>query len=91
MDILYLLIPLSALMVLLLIGVFGWALHRGQFDDLEHEGARILQNDASLTSAVATPFDAGQAAAAAAPEQSPQRKGPMPQPTPTPTGSSIHP
>ncbi len=35
MDILYLLIPLSVLLVLLVIGVFAWALHRGQFDDLE--------------------------------------------------------
>ena len=42
MDILYLLIPLSAGLVLVVIGVFGWALHRGQFDDLEREGERIL-------------------------------------------------
>jgi cbb3-type cytochrome oxidase maturation protein len=45
MDILYLLIPLSALLVLAIIGVFGWALYRGQFEDLEHEGERILQPD----------------------------------------------
>jgi cbb3-type cytochrome oxidase maturation protein len=44
MDILYLLIPLSAALVLLIIGVFGWALHRGQFDDLEREGERILSD-----------------------------------------------
>ena len=42
MDILYLLIPLSVVLVLLVIGVFAWALHRGQFDDLDDEGARIL-------------------------------------------------
>jgi cbb3-type cytochrome oxidase maturation protein len=47
MDILYLLIPLSAVLVLAIIGVFGWALHRGQFDDLEREGERILQQEAS--------------------------------------------
>jgi cbb3-type cytochrome oxidase maturation protein len=46
MDILYLLIPLSAVLVLAIIGVFGWALHRGQFDDLEREGERILQQEA---------------------------------------------
>ncbi|MBN8510043.1 MAG: cbb3-type cytochrome oxidase assembly protein CcoS [Burkholderiales bacterium] len=45
MDILYLLIPLSAGLVLLILGVFGWALHRGQFEDLEREGERILQDD----------------------------------------------
>jgi cbb3-type cytochrome oxidase maturation protein len=45
MDILYLLIPLSAVLVLCIIGVFGWALHRGQFDDLEKEGERILGPD----------------------------------------------
>jgi cbb3-type cytochrome oxidase maturation protein len=47
MDILYLLIPLSAVLVLAIIGVFGWALHRGQFDDLEREGERILQQEAT--------------------------------------------
>ena len=45
MEILYLLIPLSAVIVLLIIAVFGWALNRGQFDDLEREGERILQHD----------------------------------------------
>jgi cbb3-type cytochrome oxidase maturation protein len=63
MDILYLLIPLSAALVLLILGVFGWALHRGQFEDLEREGARILDYDA--------PLDSGQAVARQAPEQSP--------------------
>jgi cbb3-type cytochrome oxidase maturation protein len=41
-DILYLLIPLSSVLVLGIVGVFAWALHRGQFDDLETEGGRIL-------------------------------------------------
>ena len=42
MDALYLLIPLSAALVLVLIGVFAWALHNGQFDDLEQQGALIF-------------------------------------------------
>jgi cbb3-type cytochrome oxidase maturation protein len=42
MDILYLLIPLSSVLVLAIVGVFAWALHRGQFDDLEFEGRRVL-------------------------------------------------
>lgn len=44
MDILYLLIPLSAVLVLAILGVFGWALSRGQFEDLELEGRRILES-----------------------------------------------
>lgn len=43
MDILYLLIPLSALLVLGLLGVFAWALFNGQFDELEQQGVQILQ------------------------------------------------
>lgn len=42
MDILYLLIPLSAVLVLAILGLFGWAVSRGQFEDLEQEGLRIL-------------------------------------------------
>ena len=42
MDILYLLIPLSTVLVLAILGVFAWALHGGQFEDLEREGERIL-------------------------------------------------
>jgi len=45
MEILYLLIPLSTALVLLILGVFAWALYRGQFEDLEREGERILQDD----------------------------------------------
>jgi cbb3-type cytochrome oxidase maturation protein len=45
MDILYLLVPLSVLMVLALMGLFRWALGAGQFDDLEREGERILADD----------------------------------------------
>jgi cbb3-type cytochrome oxidase maturation protein len=45
MDILYLLIPLSAVLVLAILGVFAWALNGGQFDDLEQHGTRILDDD----------------------------------------------
>jgi cbb3-type cytochrome oxidase maturation protein len=45
MDILYLLIPLSSVLVLCIVGVFAWALHKGQFDDLEGEGARVLLDE----------------------------------------------
>ena len=43
MDILFLLIPLSALLVLGILAVFGWAVHHDQFEDLEREGLRILE------------------------------------------------
>jgi cbb3-type cytochrome oxidase maturation protein len=53
MESLYILIPLSAGLVLAIIALFGWAVHRGQFEDLEGEAERILSEDA-------TPVDPGQ-------------------------------
>ena len=67
MDILYLLIPLSAVLVLLIVGLFGWAVHRGQFDDVEREGHRILQDEPPQV-------DAHQVGEQGLPEQSPQSK-----------------
>ena len=32
-------------LVFAVIGIFAWALHRGQFDDLDREGERILAAD----------------------------------------------
>jgi cbb3-type cytochrome oxidase maturation protein len=46
MESLYLLIPLSAGLVLVIIAVFGWAVQRGQFEELESEGERILTDEA---------------------------------------------
>ncbi len=45
MDILYLLIPLSLVLVFLIGAVFWWALRNGQFDDLEGPAHRILMDD----------------------------------------------
>ena len=42
MDVLFLLVPMSVLLVFALMALFGWALGAGQFDDLEREGERIL-------------------------------------------------
>jgi nitrogen fixation-related uncharacterized protein len=50
--------------VLLILGIFAWALHRGQFDDLEREGERILHNEP-------VGFDAYQARTLQRTEQSP--------------------
>ena len=46
MDILFLLVPMSVLIVFALLALFRWALNAGQFDDLEREGERILADDA---------------------------------------------
>ena len=45
MEVLYLLIPMSVLLVFALMALFRWALDAGQFDDLEREGERILVED----------------------------------------------
>jgi hypothetical protein len=42
MDILYLLVPLSVVLVLAITGLLAWAVSTGQFDDIEREGQRIL-------------------------------------------------
>ncbi len=45
MDILYMLIPISVVLVFVIIGIFWWALQGGQFDNIEREGERILGGD----------------------------------------------
>ena len=42
MDILYLLIPLSVVLVFFILAGLWWAVYRGQFEDIESEGRRIL-------------------------------------------------
>ena len=68
MDILYLLIPLSAVLVLGIVAVFGWAVHGGQFDDLEREGQRLIVEDPEA-------LDEGQGPGELASQQSAQRPG----------------
>ena len=45
MEIIYLLIPLSVILVGVIIWVFLWAIRSGQFDDLEGPAHRILMDD----------------------------------------------
>ena len=45
MEIMYLLIPLSVILVFLIGVVFWWSLRSGQYDDLEGPGYRILMDD----------------------------------------------
>jgi cbb3-type cytochrome oxidase maturation protein len=69
-EILYLLVPMSVVLALLVLALFAWALNAGQFepDDLDAEGERILLDEVP---APRPGFDADQAPAAMAPEQSP--------------------
>ena len=45
MDSLYLLIPLSLLLVLAIGGILAWAVLSGQFEGLEGEGRRIVEDE----------------------------------------------
>ena len=45
MDIIFLLIPLSVVLVLFILLGLWWAIQRGQFDDLEAQGEKILKDD----------------------------------------------
>ena len=45
MDILYLLIPLSVVLVFIIGAVFWWSVRSGQFDDLEGPSYRMLMDD----------------------------------------------
>ncbi|AWI53121.1 cbb3-type cytochrome oxidase assembly protein CcoS [Aquabacterium olei] len=45
MEILYVLLPVSVLLVLAILAILGWAVHSGQFEDIEQEGIRILSDE----------------------------------------------
>ncbi|HET7688555.1 MAG TPA: cbb3-type cytochrome oxidase assembly protein CcoS [Candidatus Macondimonas sp.] len=45
MNALFLLIPLSLVLVGLAVALFFWAVHAGQFDDLDSPAYRILLDD----------------------------------------------
>lgn len=45
MEILYLLIPISLILVFLIGVAFWWSLRNGQFDDMEGPGYRVLMDD----------------------------------------------
>jgi len=45
MNIIYVLIPLSILLMLLAIGAFFWAVRNDQFDDLDSPALDILDDD----------------------------------------------
>lgn len=45
MDILYLLVPLSVVLVFAIVAVLAWSVRTGQFEDVEREGERILRDE----------------------------------------------
>lgn len=45
MEILYILIPVSLILVAFAIAIFGWAVKSGQYDDLEGPAHSILYDD----------------------------------------------
>lgn len=45
MDILYLLIPLSLVLVFVIAALFWWSLKTGQYEDLDGPGYRIVMDD----------------------------------------------
>ena len=47
MEVIYLLIPLSLLLVGLIVWIFIWAINSDQFDDLEGPAHQILMDDDS--------------------------------------------
>ncbi|MFZ2267842.1 MAG: cbb3-type cytochrome oxidase assembly protein CcoS [Azonexus sp.] len=55
MESIYLLIPISILLVFAIAGVFWWSVRSGQFDDLEGPGFRILMDDDERPPQVSVP------------------------------------
>ena len=49
MNIIYLLIPLSLVLVVCAIGAFFWAVRSGQFDDLHTPALKVLDDDKNQT------------------------------------------
>lgn len=45
MEILYILIPMSVVLVMVIVAVLARALQQGQFDDLQHQGEIIFDSD----------------------------------------------
>lgn len=48
MEIIYILIPLSLVLVAVIVGFVVWAVRSGQFEDLERPAYRILDDDDNI-------------------------------------------
>jgi cbb3-type cytochrome oxidase maturation protein len=54
MSVIYLVVPLAALIALAAVIAFVWGARRGQFDDLDTPAVRMLHDDRPLSSRGAT-------------------------------------
>jgi cbb3-type cytochrome oxidase maturation protein len=45
MEVIYIVLPLAVVMALVALSAFFWAVHRGQFDDLDTPAYRALLED----------------------------------------------
>ena len=52
MEVIYTLIPGMIFFGLVFVGILIWAIRRGQYDDLEGDGNRILMDDEDNSSSV---------------------------------------
>lgn len=67
MDTLFLLVPMSLALVLLIAAALWWALRAGQYDDLDRPGqAILLDNDRPDARCICTALDPDQGRAARA-------------------------
>ena len=55
MEALYLLVPLSVVLVFAITIAFWWSLRNGQYDDLEGPGYRVLMDDDKAVDKAAGP------------------------------------
>ncbi len=74
MEIVYVLIPLSLVLVALVVGALLWAVRSGQFDDLEGPAWRVLLDDDDRPRGADAPRAGGDGGAdPPAPGQGPRR------------------
>lgn len=62
MDILYLLVPISLVLVVAIAVVFWWSVKSGQFDDLEGPAYRLMMEDDDRPGDDKTPAQKGSGA-----------------------------
>lgn len=70
MEILYLLIPMSVVLVFMIGVVFWWSLKSGQFEDLEGPAYRILRDDDSVQEEAELPPAKGAQSASSSAQES---------------------